>query len=257
MELIIESLRKNYGQKEALKGVSFALHQGVYGLLGPNGSGKSTLMNILTGNLQGTSGKVLWNDQNIVQMGKDYRKILGYVPQQQALYPDFTGVRFLSYIAALQGLTSREAKERIHYALDVVELSDVSGKKIRTYSGGMKQRLLIAQAILADPKLLIMDEPTAGLDPKQRALMRNLIVEIASDKIVLIATHVVSDVEWISKEILLLKEGELIRKGSRDCLVEEVKENMDSVMKKDAKELGLEDVYLYYFGEQYDETDLL
>lgn len=249
MELTVENLYKNYGQKVALKGVSFVLGQGVYGLLGPNGSGKSTLMNILTGNVKATSGTVFWNGQNIAEMGKDYRKILGYVPQQQALYPDFTGMRFLSYIATLQGLKSKEAKERISYALDVVELSHVSSKKIRSYSGGMKQRLLIAQAILADPKVLIMDEPTAGLDPKQRVLMRNLIVEIASDKVVLIATHVVSDIEWISKEILLLKEGSLIQKGNRDLLIRSIQEKIETSSKSNKKNVDLEDIYLYYFGE--------
>ena len=256
IKLTIDSLRKNYGQKEALKGVSFTLYQGIYGLLGPNGSGKSTLMNILTGNLKATSGTVLWNEQKIAKLGKEYREILGYVPQQQALYPDFTAIRFLSYIAALQGLPAKEAKKKISSALAVVELSEVAHKKIRTLSGGMKQRLLIAQSILAEPKLLIMDEPTAGLDPKQRVLMRKLITDIAADKIVLLATHVVADVEWIADEILLLKDGFLIRKGSRGALVEEV-QNLHPSLQATEKQLGLEDVYLHYFGEQDHETDLL
>ena len=151
-------------------------------------------MNILTGNLKATSGTVLWNEQEIAKLGKEYRKILGYVPQQQALYPDFTAIRFLSYIAALQGLTTKKAKKRISSALAVVELTEVANKKIKTLSGGMKQRLLIAQSILAEPKLLIMDEPTVGLDPKQRVLMRKLITDIAADKIVLQSTHFVDDV---------------------------------------------------------------
>jgi len=257
MKLTVESLHKNYGSKEALKEVSFTLEQGVYGLLGPNGSGKSTLMNILTGNLKATSGTVFWNDHDISLMGKDYRGILGYVPQHQALYPDFTAARFLSYMAALKGLESKDARERIPYVLDVVGLSDVSDRKIRTYSGGMKQRALIAQSILADPKLLIMDEPTAGLDPWQRALMRKLISEIASEKIVLIATHVVSDIESIADQVLLLRDGALIRKGGSDALIKEIEQGHEHAVKSGAKQLGLEDIYIHYFGGEHGEADLL
>ena len=222
MELTVRNLRMNYGKKEALKGVSFTLTPGVYGLLGPNGAGKSTLMNILTGNLTATGGEVLLDGQTMQSLGAGYREKIGYMPQQQALYPSFTAVRFLSYMAALRGMTTAQARAQIPRVLDQVGLSDVAGHKIKSFSGGMKQRLLIAQAILGNPAVLILDEPTAGLDPKQRIAIRNLIAEVALDKIVLIATHVVSDVEFISKEILLLKEGELLRKAPREELTGEM-----------------------------------
>ena len=222
MELTVRNLRMNYGTKEALKGVSFTLTPGVYGLLGPNGAGKSTLMNILTGNLTATGGEVLLDGQTMQSLGAGYREKIGYMPQQQALYPSFTAVRFLSYMAALRGMTTAQARAQIPRVLDQVGLSDVAGHKIKSFSGGMKQRLLIAQAILGNPAVLILDEPTAGLDPKQRIAIRNLIAEVALDKIVLIATHVVSDVEFISKEILLLKEGELLRKAPREELTGEM-----------------------------------
>jgi ABC-type multidrug transport system ATPase subunit len=281
MKLTVDRLSKSYGAKEALKGVSFSLEGGIYGLLGPNGSGKSTLMKILTGNLQASSGTVLWNGENIAGLGRRYREILGYVPQQQALYPDFTAVRFLSYIAALQGLGKAEAGARIAAVLDEVALSDVMNKKIKALSGGMKQRLLIEQSILARPQLLIMDEPTAGLDPRQRASLRALISRIAADKIVLIATHVVSDVELIAKEILLLKNGELIRKSLASSLIAEVSREhgqaqvlvptqaqalAQALAQAQAPAqapalsfagLGLEDVYLHFFGDQNDDLDSL
>jgi ABC-type multidrug transport system ATPase subunit len=223
MELTIQGLCMNYGTKEALKGVSFTLTPGVYGLLGPNGAGKSTLMNILTGNLTPTKGDVLLNGHSIRELGGRYREKLGYMPQQQVLYPSFTVSRFLSYMAALRGMTTREARNQIPVILEKVALQDVAGQKIKTLSGGMKQRLLIAQAILASPDVLILDEPTAGLDPKQRIAIRNLIAEVAMDKIVLIATHVVSDVEFISKEILLLRNGQLLRKDTREALTRELR----------------------------------
>ncbi len=218
MELSLNTLKKNYGTKEALKGVSLSLSPGIYGLLGPNGAGKSTLMNILVGNLAATSGEILLDGKSVFAMGRGYREQLGYMPQQQSLYPTFTAVRFLSYMASLKGMSREEAKQQIPDVLNRVGLLDVANKRIRGFSGGMKQRLLIAQAILGNPSILILDEPTAGLDPKQRIAIRNLIAEIALDRIVIIATHVVSDVEFIARRMILLCEGEIIAEGTREEL---------------------------------------
>lgn len=210
MELSFDNIVKSYDTVQALKGVSFKLGQGVNAILGPNGSGKSTMMNILSGNLAQTSGCITYNGRDIREMGKDFRKVLGYMPQQQALYPSFTAVQFLGYMAALRGMEQTEAKEAVSRVLAQVALENVASRKIKTFSGGMKQRLLIAQAILADPDVLVLDEPTAGLDPKQRIEIRNLIASLAKKKIVIVSTHVVSDIAGIAKEILLLQQGELI-----------------------------------------------
>ena len=210
MELTFDGLVKNYDSAKALKGVSFTLTPGVNGLLGPNGAGKSTMMNILSGNLSQTSGRITFNGEDIRNMGKEFRKRLGYMPQQQALYPGFTAAQFLGYMATLRGMGKAEATDAVHRVLRQVALEDVATRKIKTFSGGMKQRLLIAQAILADPDVLVLDEPTAGLDPKQRIAIRNLIASLAERKIVIVSTHVVSDIAGIAKEILLLKQGELI-----------------------------------------------
>lgn len=216
MEISVQNLCKSYGRREALKGVSFSLTPGIYGLLGPNGAGKSTLIGILTGNLKADSGDVFLNGEDIRKMGAAYRKILGYMPQQQALYPSFTVTGFLDYMAALKGMDKSAARIQIPEVLEEVELSEYGKSKIKTLSGGMKQRLMIAQAILNDPDFIILDEPTAGLDPKQRITIRNLISRIAVNKIVLLATHVVSDVEFIAKELILLKEGMILRKAGKE-----------------------------------------
>ena len=218
MKLEVKALVKNYGKKQALKGIDAFLTEGVYGFLGPNGAGKSTFMNILTGNLRATSGQILCDGEDIVKMGRRFRGILGYMPQQQALYPNFTAAGFLSYIAALRDMKKSRARERIPKVLEQVGLLDVAGDKIRSFSGGMKQRLLIAQAVLDEPKILVLDEPTAGLDPKQRIAIRSLISEIAAGKIVIIATHVVTDVESVANRILLIREGELIADSTREEL---------------------------------------
>lgn len=212
MKLEICGISKSYGKgKKALDCFWAELTPGVYGFLGPNGAGKSTLMNILTGNLQPDEGEILVDGQSVKEMGKDYRAILGYMPQQQGLYDNFTAMEFLRYFAALKAIPKKEAKKRIDKLLKIVNLEEVRHRKVGGFSGGMKQRGLLAQALLNDPKILILDEPTAGLDPRERIRIRNHISEISQDKIILLATHVVSDVECIAKEILLIKNGTLLK----------------------------------------------
>lgn len=226
MELEIRDLTKYYGKKIALNGFNAVLTPGIYGLLGPNGAGKSTLMNIIADNINADHGEVIFDGVNTIKLGKEFRKVLGYMPQQQGIYDNFTALRFLYYIAALKGLNKKQAKEQIDKALKLVNLTEEAHKKLGSFSGGMKQRILIAQAILNDPKILILDEPTAGLDPKERIRIRNMISEIGFNKIVIIATHVVSDIEYIAKEIIMLKNGHLIEKKPPTELLGSVREKV-------------------------------
>lgn len=288
MKLEINNLSKTYvkGKPKSLDNLSTEFTSGVYGILGPNGAGKSTLMNIIADNIKADSGEVLYNGENIIKLGKDFRNILGYMPQQQGIYKSFTGRRFLWYMASLKGIPKKEAKERIENVLNLVNLKDHADKKLGAYSGGMKQRILIAQALLNDPEVLLLDEPTAGLDPMERIRIRNFISEIAINKIVIITTHIVSDIQYISKEILLMNKGKLLLKDNPDTIVEsmqgkvfeakiqenqlnKVKEkyNISNIIKTNdgllarivsedrPKELNindvkstLEDTYLYYFN---------
>lgn len=212
-------LTKRYKSVQALKGFNYKFTEGVYGLLGPNGAGKSTLMNLITDNLEPDGGDIYFCGTSIHELGDAYLKEIGYMPQQQNLYRNFTGVRFLYYMAALKGLTKKQARQQIPELLQMVNLTAEANRKIGTYSGGMKQRILIAQALLGNPRLVILDEPTAGLDPKERIRIRNIISRASFQRIVIVATHVVSDIEFISKEILLMKNGEVAEHGTPEKLL--------------------------------------
>lgn len=214
MELTVEHVSKTYGKTKAVSDVSFTLEKGVYGLLGQNGAGKSTLMNMLTLQIPPDEGRILWDGEDIRKLGSRYLGLLGYMPQQQSMYPNYTVEEFLAYMAALHGLRREQTAARMKELLEILDLEEKRGQKIRALSGGMKQRLLLMQALLHHPRILILDEPTAGLDPGQRIQVRNLIMELAVDCTVLLATHVVQDVELIAKRILLMKQGKLIVDGS-------------------------------------------
>lgn len=269
MELIIDRVSKQYGSKIAVDRVSLKLQKGVYGLLGANGAGKTTLMRLICGILKPTSGSVSMSMEHTGEMtgetpggafremaeeiaGKtaggtagamaagqvfdvsteEYRSLLGYLPQDFGYYPDFSGLKFLLYMAALKGLDKAKARKRALELLEIVGLKEVSKKKIKTYSGGMKQRLGIAQALLGEPKLLVLDEPTAGLDPKERVRFRELIARLGQDNIVLLSTHIVSDIEHIADTVLMMKDGQIIYQG-----------------KWTGEQEDLETFYLKQFGE--------
>ncbi len=220
MELSLDHLSKQYGSKIAVDSISATLTPGVYGLLGANGAGKTTLMRMLCGILEPTSGEVLFNDHEITAMGATYRNMLGYLPQDFGYYPNYTAMEFMLYMAALKGIPRNIAVKQIKKLLTTVDLNHVASKRIRTFSGGMKQRVGIAQALLNNPKVLILDEPTAGLDPKERVRFRNLLSEYAGDKIVILSTHIVSDIEAIADEVLLMKKGRIVQRGTVPELVQ-------------------------------------
>lgn len=287
MELTLQNITKKYERVLVLNDISLTLKPGIYGLLGANGSGKTTLFRIICRLMEPTHGSIKFNGKNVNQQAEAYRTNLGFLPQDFSYYPDFTGMRFMLYIAALKGLNNTVAKKRSLELLKQVGLEEMKDIKIRKYSGGMKQRLGIAQAMLNNPQILILDEPTVGLDPKERVKFRKLISSFANNKIVILSTHIVADVEYIADEIIVLKKGMILNKGTTDILLKEIQNhvwecfvNMDQINLFEDKfivsnrkytengavlrivstnqpalnakkvEPSLEDLYLYYFREE-------
>lgn len=222
MELKIVRLTKKFGGETAINDLNITLSNGVYGLLGANGAGKTTFMRLLCNLQNPTSGKIFLNGKDIVGLGEEYRDLLGYLPQHFGYYPDFTALDFLLYVAALKGLSEKTARKKSKELLEAVGLFDESTHKIKTFSGGMKQRLGIAQAMLNDPRILILDEPTAGLDPKERIRFRNLISVFSKERIVIFSTHIVSDVEFIAEEIIMMKSGQIVHFGKPQEITAEI-----------------------------------
>ena len=220
--LKIENLVKKYGDFTALKGINLKLNEGVTGILGANGAGKSTLLNLITDNIKRTEGKILYNDKDILSLGAGYRKKVGYTPQLQGMYEDFTAGQFLRYIGALKGMKHRKCKQETGELLTLVGLGEYASKKLGSFSGGMRQRVLLAAAMLDDPEILILDEPTAGLDPEERIRLRNHIAELAKNRIVLLATHIVSDIECVAEKVIVMKKGEVIKYASPTDLMVEI-----------------------------------
>ena len=292
MELTISDLTKDFGSFRAVDQVTFTMHSGVYGLLGVNGAGKTTLMRMLTTLIHPTGGEIRWDGQDVFRMDSAYRKLLGYLPQDFGYYPDFSIYDYLMYIASIKGIRPAAAKQRALRLLKQVGLSQAGHKKMKTLSGGMKRRVGIAQAMLNDPKILILDEPTAGLDPNERIRFRNLISELSEDRIVLLSTHIVSDIEYIASEILLMKDGRITLSGTAEEVIASMpervwlfsvpREQVDRylaayrvsnlkttpagatlrVLSADCPAAGavetaatLEDVFLHYFGESAGDSD--
>ena len=223
MQVELKDLTKKYGGMTALDHISVKFTPGIYGILGANGAGKSTMMNLLTDNISRTGGEILFDGVDILKLGKDFRHVLGYMPQQQGFYEHMTAQTFLYYMAELKAVPKKQAKSEIENLLTITNLANVRHKRVGGFSGGMKQRVLLAQALLGDPKVVILDEPTAGLDPKERIRIRNFISEISNDRIILLATHIVSDIESISDQILMMKKGRIVGMDTPENLLDSVR----------------------------------
>ena len=245
MKLELEHLTKRYGDLVALDDLTISFSPGIYGILGANGAGKSTMMNLITDNVKRDGGTVKFDGQDILELGDRFRAVLGFMPQQQGIYGQMTAQSFVSYMARLKGLGGAALRRQVDEVLELVNLTEARNKKVGGFSGGMKQRVLLAQALLGDPKVLLLDEPTAGLDPRERVRIRNFIKELAKDRIVLLATHIVTDIESIANQVLLMKKGRLVGMDAPQALIASIPESWVPV----AHHLSLEDVYLCFLGE--------
>lgn len=254
MELLIDRVTKQYKNKIAVDRVSKSLQCGIYGLLGENGAGKTTLMRMICGILEPSGGELRLDGREILQMGEEYRELLGYLPQDFGYYPNFTSQEFLLYIASLKGLSRAYAKKRSRQLLIEVGLENEAKHRIKTFSGGMRQRLGIAQALLNEPKILVLDEPTAGLDPKERVRFRKLIADLGKDRIVILSTHVVSDVEAIADQILVMKQGQIVADGTVEKLEQQIEGRVWSYAGTEEEVQELENRYLvanmHHYGGQ-------
>lgn len=238
--LTIENVTKKYKNFAALSNVNLELKEGIYGLLSPNGAGKTTLLKMIATMMPTTEGNIYYDGKNIMEMGESYRELLGYMPQKFGYYKDYSAVRYLSYLAALKGLKKGETAEKIDELMETVGLAEVKNQKLKTYSGGMIQRVGIVQALLGNPKILILDEPTAGLDPKERANFRDLLLKFSEGKIILYSTHIVSDIESIADRIIMLRDHTLYC----DQTVEELKRSFSGTKENP----NLEDIFLEIYG---------
>lgn len=287
MILKVDKVTHQYKNFNALQNVNCEFSPGIYGILGPNGAGKSTFMRILVDVIAPTKGRVLYNNQEISTLGARYRDILGYLPQEFNGYRNFTAEEFLKYVANLKGLDKQNAQMRVQQLLELVGLADVKKKKLKGFSGGMKRRVGIAQALLNDPDVLILDEPTAGLDPSERIRLRGILSKLSKNKIIILSTHIVSDIEYVADEVLLIKKGEFIVKASPNQLLNDLNNQVWQVQIAEDKlekysieyavsnvhrqganieiriisqekphalavsvEPRMEDIYVYYFGTQ-------
>jgi len=250
MRIEIKNLCKKYGNITALDDLSICLGEGIYGILGANGAGKTTLLNLLTDNIRRDSGQILLDGEDILHLGVRYRRLIGYMPQQQGLYDHMTAAAFLYYIAELKELRKKDARMQMDDLLSVTNLTQVKNKKIAGFSGGMKQRLLLAQALLGNPQILFLDEPTAGLDPKERIRIRNYISSVSKGKIIFLATHIVSDIELIANQIVILKKGQVIQMGEPEALITALQGKVKE-FEFDAGELDDPISAYYQIQEQY------